>query len=74
MTELDELIARVNRNMPPATRLLEGRVVAAEIAARRVDMTFRMKSEYCRNMGLQSYRQTVAAARPKRRVCGAFLY
>lgn len=53
MTELDELIARVNRNMPPATRLLEGRVVAADIAARWVDMTFRMKSEYCHNMGLQ---------------------
>lgn len=63
MTELDELIARVNRNM-----------LAADIAARWVDMTFRMKSEYCRNMGLQSYRQTVAAARPKRRVCGPFLY
>ncbi len=53
MTDLDELIARLNRNMPPATRLLDGHVVAADIGARWADMTFLMKPEFCHTMGLQ---------------------
>ena len=53
MTDVEELIDRLNRNMPPATRLLEGKVVAANIEERWAEMTFQMKPEYCHSMGLQ---------------------
>ena len=53
MTEVDDLIERLNRNMPPATRLLDGRVVAADVGQRWAEMTFQMKPEYCHSMGLQ---------------------
>ena len=53
VTNVEELIERLNRNMPPATRLLEGKVVAASVEERWAEMTFRMKPEYCHSMGLQ---------------------
>ena len=53
VTDVEDLIERLNRNMPPATRLLEGKVVAADVGERWAEMTFRMKPEYCHSMGLQ---------------------
>ena len=43
MTEVDDLIERLNRNMPPATRLLDGKVVAAAVGQRWAEMTFQME-------------------------------
>jgi uncharacterized protein (TIGR00369 family) len=53
MTELDELIARLNLHMPPATRILDGRVIDANVSERWADMSFVMKPEFCHSMGLQ---------------------
>src|SRR5262245_20512456 len=43
----------MNRNLPNATRHLDGRVVRGDVAERWVEMAFRMKPEFCHHMGLQ---------------------
>lgn len=53
MTEIETLIERLNRNMPPAARILDGRVVDGSVSERWAEMTFLMKPEFCHAMGLQ---------------------